>query len=283
MSTCTLFWSAWASAEGWWCLCCTSHICHAQLGFAVWQLREPQLHHFIPVEEGSWKEGDSGKSHTWQAGDCETLKQDAVCCLTGTNKSCPIAQGKRTGCWSGVSWSCWLSLFSGLQLWTCHWQCRLVLSLGMWQVHSESRRSRHRRIYPEIRTVLLGDSLTFYWAMSIKTWYKVHRSPGQTLSCIKCALAWVLTSCSLLHVSLPHQTSTSISLYCLEQPAAPAVHPSSHLRAAPCLLQVQPISPSPLKDSPHLWAQFERAADQPVNQQGLKIAFCKFKRSEIFV
>lgn len=134
MSTCTLLWRPWASAEGWWCLCCTSHICAAQLGFAVWQLREPQLHHFLPEEEGNWKEGDSGKNHTWQPGLCETLKQDALCCLTGTNKSCPIAQGKRTGCWSGVSWSCWLSLFSDLKLWTCYWHC----SAGtfVWQVAS---------------------------------------------------------------------------------------------------------------------------------------------------
>lgn len=115
MSTCTLLRSAWASAEGWWCLCCTSHICDAQLGFAVRQLGEPQLHHFLPGEEGNWKEGDSGKSHTWEAGVCETLKQGAVCCLTGTNKSCPSAQGKRRGSWSGLSWSCWLSLFSSLE------------------------------------------------------------------------------------------------------------------------------------------------------------------------
>lgn len=38
----------------------------------------------------------------------------------------------------------------------------LVLLFGMWQVHSESRRSRYLRTFPEIRTLLLGDSLTFY-------------------------------------------------------------------------------------------------------------------------
>lgn len=46
----------------------------------------------------------------------------------------------------------------------------LVLLVGTWQVHSESRRSRHLRTYPEIRTVLLGDSFPFYWSMLIKTW-----------------------------------------------------------------------------------------------------------------
>lgn len=36
---------------------------------------QPQLHHFLPEEEGNWKEGDSEKSHTWEAGVCETLKR----------------------------------------------------------------------------------------------------------------------------------------------------------------------------------------------------------------
>jgi len=100
MSTCTPLWSAQASAEGWKCLCCTSHIPSAELGFAVWQLREMQLHCFLP--ETSWKESGKGKSHAWETGVHETPSQGTGCCLPGTRKSCPGAQGKRTGSQAGV-------------------------------------------------------------------------------------------------------------------------------------------------------------------------------------
>lgn len=85
MSTCTPLQCDWASAEGWCCLCWTSHKPDAELGFLVWQLREAQLQHFLPEGEENWKESSNRKSHTWESGAHEMPTQGAACCLSRTN------------------------------------------------------------------------------------------------------------------------------------------------------------------------------------------------------
>lgn len=128
MSTCTPVWSARACAKGWQCLCCTSHVPNAELGFTVWcswQLREMLLHPFLPEEEGNWKESGNGKSHMWEAGVHETPAQSTVCCLPGTNwgSRAPVPKENRQAFGLGGVLESWLGLLNGLKLWSHYWQC----------------------------------------------------------------------------------------------------------------------------------------------------------------
>lgn len=133
--------------------------------------------------EGGWKERSNGTPHAWDAGVCETPVQGAVCCLPGSSWGSHVLVPRKMGRFLGwgssraVGWVC--SVVWNSEAITD--SALLVLLIGTWQVHRQSRRSRQLRAHPEIRTVLLREFFTLHWwIILLKTQYKIHCSPGKT-------------------------------------------------------------------------------------------------------